>query len=283
MFKKAEKSKQKLRLLLEGASGSGKTYSALELASGLGSNIAVIDTENGSASLYADKFEFDTLNLKPPFTPEKYIGAIELAEKDYDVLIIDSISHEWSGEGGCLDIHNSLGGKFQDWAKVTPKHKKFLDKIISSDVHIIATARTKTDYAMNVNERGKTSPTKIGMKSEQRDGLEYEFTTVLRINENHLAACSKDRTGVFDGKEQILSKENAKELIDWLNSGKDPDATKAQKTQIGELLEALGINSGDVEAMKEAILKRLPKYDGKLTQDQANYLIKKLQEEQTNG
>lgn len=221
MFKKACKKKQKLRLLLEGASGSGKTYSALLLAKSLGDKIAVIDTEKGSASLYDKLTDFDTCELAPPFTPEKYIAAIAEAEKqDYDVLIIDSITHEWSGKGGCLDLQAALGGRYQDWAKVTPRHNAFIDAILQSNLHIIATARTKTDYE-TTNNNGKMKVEKVGLKTEQRDGLDFEFTLVFRLNENHIASATKDRTSLFNGKEAVIDVQTGKTLLNWLNEGTD--------------------------------------------------------------
>lgn len=227
MFKKACKKKQKLRLLLEGASGSGKTYSALLLAKSLGDKIAVIDTEKGSASLYDKLTDFDTCELAPPFTPEKYIAAIAEAEKQgYDVLIIDSITHEWSGKGGCLDLQAALGGRYQDWAKVTPRHNAFIDAILQSNLHIIATARTKTDYE-TTNNNGKMKVEKVGLKTEQRDGLDFEFTLVFRLNENHIASATKDRTSLFNGKEAVIDIQTGETLLNWLNEGADiPDNEK---------------------------------------------------------
>lgn len=231
MFKKAEKKKQKLRLLIEGASGSGKTYSALKLAKGLaektGAKIALIDTEKGSASLYDTLTDFDVCELEPPFTPEKYINAIKEAQSaGYGILIVDSITHEWSGKGGCLDIQTALGGKFNDWAKVTPRHNAFIDAIISSPMHIISTARTKTDYALEdgLNKSGgkTTKPVKVGLKTEQREGMDYEFTIVFRINENHYAEANKDRTSLFNGVDEPISEETGYKLFNWLNSGAEP-------------------------------------------------------------
>lgn len=231
-FEKANKVKQKLRLLLEGPSGSGKTFSALIVASALAKSadkrIAFIDTEYGSASLYADKFDFDVLELKPPFTPEKYISAIREASlsNDYAVLIIDSISHEWSGEGGCLDIQTKLGGNFNAWGKVTPRHRAFIDAILASNIHIIGCARTKSDYIMEegVNRKGEATvkPVKVGTKTEQREGLEFEFTTIFRLNQEHIASVSKDRTSLFEGVDEIITEETGIKLLKWLNSGKEP-------------------------------------------------------------
>ena len=232
MFKKATKEKQKLRLLLEGASGSGKTYSALiiaqEIAQKLNKKVAFIDTEYGSASLYADKFDFDTLELEAPFTPEKYINAIKEASEcgDYGVLIIDSISHEWSGLGGCLDIQSALGGTFNDWKKVTPRHQKFINSILEAKIHIIGCARTKSDYVMEegLNSKGKatTKPVKVGTKTEQREGLEFEFTTIFRLNQNHVASVSKDRTSIFENKDAVITEQTAIDLLNWLDSGSEP-------------------------------------------------------------
>ena len=232
MFKKATKEKQKLRLLLEGASGSGKTYSALiiaqEIAQKLNKKVAFIDTEYGSASLYADKFDFDTLGLEAPFTPEKYINAIKEASEcgDYGVLIIDSISHEWSGPGGCLDIQSALGGTFNDWKKVTPRHQKFINAILESKIHIIGCARTKSDYVMEegLNSKGKatTKPVKVGTKTEQREGLEFEFTTIFRLNQNHVASVSKDRTSIFENQDAVITEQTAIDLLNWLDSGSEP-------------------------------------------------------------
>lgn len=219
MFKPACKKQQKLRLLLEGASGSGKTYSALLIAKAMGKKIAVIDTEKGSASLYDKLVDFDTCEIAPPFTPERYITAIKEAEQaGYDVLIIDSITHEWSGKGGCLDLQAGLGGRYQDWAKVTPRHNAFIDAILQSNLHIIATARTKTDYE-TTNNNGKMKVEKVGLKTEQRDGLDFEFTLVFRINENHIASATKDRTSLFNGKEAVIDETTGNILLEWLNDG----------------------------------------------------------------
>lgn len=232
-FAKALRKKAKLRLALTGPSGSGKTYGALEIAKGLGGKTAVIDTEKGSASLYSDRFNFDVLELDPPFTPERFIEAIGAAqEAGYDNLIIDSITHEWSGSGGCLELLDGLakakyrGNTWSAWSEITPRHNAFLDAILRSDLHIIATMRSKTETAQVDKGNGKKGVDKLGMKSEQRDGVEYEFTTVLDLNhETHTAMASKDRTGLFSNAEVTqLNESTGKKLMDWLNDGR----TKAE-------------------------------------------------------
>jgi len=221
MFKKAEKKKSKLRLAIEGASGSGKTYSGLILAKSIGKKIAVIDTENGSASLYSDDFDFDVLELAPPYTPERYIEGIKAAEQSgYDVILIDSISHEWSGEGGCLDIVNHIGGNsYTAWGKVTPRHDKFINAILRSSAHVICTMRSKAAYDTGKDDRGKMTIQKKGTAPIQRESVDYEFTIVFDLNQKHYAIAAKDRTKMFDNKDFMITQETGDQIINWLNSG----------------------------------------------------------------
>lgn len=223
-LRKAQKSKSKLRIGLAGTSGSGKTYSALLLASGLTSwdKICVIDTENGSADLYANLGEYNVLTLPSPFTPEKYISAIKTAEEGgMEVIIIDSITHEWSGVGGILEAQEQLGGRYQDWGKVKPRHRKFIDALLQSNCHIITTVRSKQDYAMDQID-GKTKITKMGTKQVTEEGFEYEMTLTFDVLQNHLAKASKDRTGLFvDKPESIITKETGTILKEWSETGID--------------------------------------------------------------
>ncbi len=231
-LQKAQRQQVKLRVGLSGPSGYGKTYSALLLAYGITGNwdkIAIIDTENNSASLYSHLGDFNVLPLKEPFTPERYIQAIQVCENSViEVLIIDSISHEWSGKGGCLEIHEQLGGRFNDWAKVTPRHNSFLDAIIQSKIHIITTSRRKVDYSLDQDSNGKTKVMKLGTKEIQREGYEYELTVNFEfLNDKHLVNVSKDRTGLFVGKpEFIISSNTGKLLKDWCNQGISLDSIK---------------------------------------------------------
>ncbi|BAP29942.1 uncharacterized protein CHSO_0905 [Chryseobacterium sp. StRB126] len=230
-LKQSQRQQVKLRLGLSGASGFGKTKSALLLAYGMTkdwSKIAVIDTENSSASLYSDLGNYNVLDLQAPYSPERYIQAIELCEKSgISVIIIDSASHEWNGTGGCLDIHEKLGGRFQDWANVTPRHQAFINKILQSTCHIITTTRRKIDYSLDVGSNGKTQVVKHGTKEITRDGFEYELTINFElVNENHLAKASKDRTGLFMNKpEFIITSDTGKLILNWCNSGIAETAT----------------------------------------------------------
>jgi hypothetical protein len=225
MFKKAVRSQAKLKLAITGPSGSGKTYSALRLARGIAPNgkIALIDTENNSASLYSDGFDFDSASIDPPYTIDKYITAIKTAEKaGYDVLIVDSLTHAWAGEGGLLQQKEQLdargGNSYTNWAKMTPLQEKFIAALLHSKVHLIATIRSKQDYVLQENKSGKQAPVKVGLAPVQRDGLEYEFTAVLDVAMNHEAVASKDRTRLFDGKIMQLSEEHGTMLREWMES-----------------------------------------------------------------
>ncbi|RKS01452.1 AAA family ATPase [Flavobacterium sp. 102] len=233
----AQRHQVKLRLGLSGASGFGKTYSALLLAYGITNDwtkIAIIDTENGSASLYSHLGDYNALTLEEPYNPERYIQAIETCEKSgMEVIIIDSITHEWNGKGGCLELHEQLGGKFQDWSKISPRHQAFIDKILHSSAHIITTVRRKVDYSMDADMNGKSKVVKHGTKEITREGFEYELTSNFElINENHLVKASKDRTGLFMNKpEFVINSATGKKLMEWCNKGVSVDNIKAEILQ----------------------------------------------------
>jgi len=225
IYRKAERRKAKLRLAITGPAGSGKTYSALLIAFGIGGKTALLDTENGSGDLYSALGDYDICSISAPFTVQKYIDAIKSAEQaGYDILILDSISAEWAGSGGLLNLHTQLtssskANSFAAWGQVTPKHNAFIDAIINSRLHIICTIRSKTEYAQIQNERGKTEIRKMGLGLVQREGIDYEFTTVFDLNFNHEVTVSKDRTSIFDGQVFTITQETGKLLKDWLDSG----------------------------------------------------------------
>jgi hypothetical protein len=220
-LQKVNRSQTKIKMALNGPSGAGKTYSSLLLAYGLcgdWSKIALIDTENSSASLYANLGDFSSISLAPPFSPENYIKAIELCEKEsITVIIIDSITHCWEY---LLDVHsNMLGNSFTNWGKITPRHNAFVQKILQTPMHVIASMRTKTEYVLN-EKNGKFVPEKMGMKSIQRDGMEYEFTLVFDLDTKHKASVSKDRTNLFTEKDAfIISAQTGQEIKAWCEIG----------------------------------------------------------------
>ena len=228
---KAERRKSKLRLALVGPTGSGKTFSALQLAFGLGTKVGLIDTEHGSGDLYADLGNYDVITLEPPFSVQKYRDAIRAFEEaGYDTIIVDSLSHAWSGEGGLLDKQGQLenSGKYRNsfatWREITPEHNKLVEQMLGSPAHVIATMRTKTEYVVEKDDRGKNTVRKLGLSPVQRDGVEYEFTVVMDIAENHTAQASKDRTTLFDGWSDRIGPQTGRMLRDWLDSGAEQPA-----------------------------------------------------------
>ena len=265
MFRKAERRKSKLRLALTGPAGSGKTYGALLIAQGLGGKIAMIDTENGSGDIYADTCDYDIETLTAPYSIQKYLEAIHEAETaGYDVLIIDSLSHAWSGEGGLLDMHTKMtnnaksGNSYTTWRQITPWQNRLIETMLGSNCHIIATMRSKTDYAMFQNERGKTEIKKVGLAPVQRDGMDYEFTIVFDLSMDHTVTVSKDRTSLFDKQVFEITPETGKKLRTWLDSGADvpPDANDI-RTAINRLyrgyLEVFNNDSASAQAAMQEV------------------------------
>ncbi len=200
-LQKAERKQAVIKLALQGPSGSGKTYSSLLLASGLVGNwnqIAIIDTENNSSHLYSHLGNYNVLSLAEPFSPERYIEAIEFCEQSgMRAIIIDSITQEWEGSGGIIESHgNMAGNSFTNWNRMTPRHNAFVQKILQSSCHVISTVRSKQDYVLT-DKNGKMVPEKVGLKGVTREGMDYEFTVVLDLDIKHQATASKDRTGLF--------------------------------------------------------------------------------------
>lgn len=218
----AKREQAKIKIGLQGPSGSGKSFSALLLAYGLTndwSKIVVIDTENKSSSLYSHLGDFNILDLKPPYSPERYIEAINLCVKHgMQAIIIDSISMEWEY---ILDAHSQLtGNSYTNWARFTPRHQKFIQAILHADIHIICTLRSKQDYVLTKNEKGKLAPEKVGMKAIQRDGTDYELTLIFELDIKHNAITTKDRTGLFSGRLPFqITQDTGKEILNWCQTG----------------------------------------------------------------
>ena len=226
-FAKATKYAAKLRMNLSGPSGSGKTYSALAMGTALGKT-ALVDTEHGSASKYADIFEFDTLNLDPPYHPDRYIEAIHAAESaGYDVVVLDSLSHAWFGTGGLLEVVDAISARsrnpnsFAAWKDATPIQNRLVEAILTSKIHIIATTRSKQDYIIETKD-GKQVPRKVGMAPVQREGIEYEFDVFAELDMDNNLLVQKSRCPALSG--QVYRKPGAdvaRILGEWL-SGATP-------------------------------------------------------------
>ena len=235
LFVKATKEQAKLRLALAGPAGSGKTFTALLIASHIakGGRVAVLDTENGSASKYADLFDFDTASLTATttgFAPERYLEILHGAEQaGYAVVVIDSLSHEWNGTpGGILEAVDKAaaqmnGNKFNAWARITPRHDALVRAIVESPIHVICTMRSKMDHVQEKDERGRTQIRVVGMKPIQRDELEYEFDIYGLLDQDNRMIVKKSRCPALAG--EVIDKpgkETAEVIAGWLSSGITP-------------------------------------------------------------
>ena len=271
-LKKAQRSKAFLKLGMAAPSGGGKTLGALLIGYGLmkekypkesddalWGKIAIIDTENGSGELYVGSQvagesnikigEYSAITLNAPFEADKYTGAIQLCEDNgIEVCIIDSTTHLWSGEGGLLEqqgnVAKRIGNSYTAWREITPQHNRFVEKMLQSKLHIIATMRSKQEYVQEKDQKtNKTTVKKLGLEPEQRKGMEYEFTTFLDIDADHTAFGSKDRTSMFDQKYFTITPKIGHQLMKWLEGGTDKEsvvvATQAHKATPEESLEAL--------------------------------------------
>lgn len=251
-LRKATRTKAKLRVGLSGPSGSGKTYSALLMAKGLvkeWEKICLIDTENGSGELYSNLGAYNVITITEPFSPERYIEAIRAAEDaGMEAIIIDSVSHEWDGKGGCLEINERLaaakfkGNTWAAWSETTPRHQKFIEAIVQSRAHIITTVRNKVETMQTDDKKVK----KVGVKEIQREGFEYELTANFNIDrDGHYAIASKDRTGLFIHRDPFtITEKTGEELATWNDSGAEApkpiiDAPR-EKRKIQINLERLG-------------------------------------------
>lgn len=289
-LKKAQRKRARLRLGMSAPSGGGKTLGALLIAYGLlkekypttnsdelWSKIAIIDTENGSGELYVGKEvggvkigEYNAITLSPPFEAEKYTQSLEVCvDAGMEVAIIDSTTHLWSGQGGLLEQQSNIakrtGNSYTAWRDITPQHNRFVDAMLQSDIHVIATMRSKQEYVQEKNsETGKTVVRKLGLNPIQKDGMEYEFTVFLEIDSEHNAFGSKDRTGIVDQKYFIITPKLGQELMKWLESGtdepkqivktyKEPENEPTINEKVVELCKELG-GSKDLTLM--AILKK---------------------------
>ena len=243
-LKKATRKQVKLRLNISAPSGAGKTMSALRMAKGIcgdWSKVAVIDTENGSASLYSNLGDFNVIDLTPPFTPEKYTEALQTCvNAGMEVVVIDSTTHEWA----CLIEENELlaqskfrGNTWSAWSATTPRHDKFINSILHSPVHVITCTRSKMETVMGDDKKVK----KVGMKDVQREGWEYELTVSLNIDrDTHLAIPSKDRTNLFEGKNPFLITEETGILIaEWCNSGESEIKVAVNEMEIVASIDEL--------------------------------------------
>lgn len=293
-----------LKIAEIGPSGGGKTYSALVLATGMAkalekkhgrkAKILLADTEKGRGKYYADEFEYAYCRFDAPYNPEAFIELINYAvDQGYDILIIDSSSHEWDGEGGCLELQQKAGGTYQAWGKVTPRHNAFIEAIAYSPIHIICTMRGKDQYEVEKDDRGKTTVKKLGLGAKQRDGFEYDFTCSFMLDQKtHTVDVEKDTTHVFDNRTSfILTEKDGEKLMEWAKSGngKTPEVRKIEavapevdlseiKKEIVNLCVELGGQKNDnlMAALKAVVPNGNP--NSIKSVDKAKGLLKTLKE-----
>jgi len=280
-FKRATRTTKKLRAALLGPAGAGKTRTALEIARGLGERIALIDTEHGSASMYAHLVAFDCLELTH-YSPDRYIEAIGQAEEaGYDVLVIDSLSHAWSGKGGILEFVDRTkrnGNSFNAWGDATPMHNKLVERLLSCKMHLVVTMRTKMEFVQERDQAsGKTIVRKVGMQPVQRDGMEYEFDLICDIDQSHTLTVGKTRIDLLDG--EMIERAGAdfgRRIRAWLEGGSPApvaapavapvapltptsvrDLQRRAAAELDRLKIGAGMTGDDLKAARNAAVRRI--------------------------
>lgn len=262
-FNKATKQQLKGRIALAGPTGSGKTWTALEIAKVLGTTAVLIDTEQGSGALYADTYDYDYFRFDPPYEPARLVAVLKEAEaQGYEVVIVDSLSHFWEGEGGTLDIADAAGQRsgggnsFAGWKVATPQLRHLVDTLLGIDAHLLVTMRSKMEYVLEENERGKKVPRKVGMAPVMRQGVEYEFTLVGDLDFDHRMVISKSRCSVL--ADQVVQPNRAGDMAEtfktWLGSG-EPLVTREQATKLMDALNA--IEADDPTSQSRKVSKEL--------------------------
>lgn len=266
--KKAKREKIYPKIAIIAPSGGGKTYGALRLATGMAeeieketgkkAKILMGNTESKRGYYYANEFDYDIADVDAPYNPEKFVELIDFAVSEgYDILIIDSSSHEWEGKGGCLELQQQAGGTYQSWAKVTPRHQKFINAIADSPITIIATMRGKDQYEMSKDERGRASVQKLGVGAKQREGFEYEFTCTFLIDQKtNTAEVQKDNTHIFDSEgPTILTEAHGAKVMKWANSGEGYTPVVRREEPVVE-------TEDELKAVKKQIVTRCTELGG---------------------
>lgn len=240
----AVRQKQKALIGMVGPSGSGKSLSALMLAYGIveammpdatdeerWAKIGCADTEHKRLLNYVGQEwygvkigSFKYVNFEPPYNKDRYEMAIKLLkQQNVEVIVVDSLSHQWQGEGGVVEVHGTMqGNSFQNWGKLAPQSSGMVKALTTQDVHVITTLRVKSDYVIELVD-GKNVPKKVGMKPIQKDDMEYEFDTVFSIDMDHTARIAKDITNLFEGEFAIEPTIGGK-LYRYLELGVDVQA-----------------------------------------------------------
>lgn len=300
-FKQAERKKLRLRLGLSGPAGSGKTATALRFAGALGQRIAVICTEHGAAAKYAGMdfgdgapLHFDVCELSS-FSPSEYTSLIEEAGTQFDVIVIDSLSHAWEGKDGALELLDQVKSQsrnqFTAWKDVTPMHRRMVEAILASPCHVIATLRAKQEYVLQKDEKGREVPVRIGMRPVQREGMEYEFDVFGDMDLNHILTITKTRCPAIDGARVV--KPGAafmRPLTEWLETGRVAAPTTTGKiNRVDDATLALLVQACDTagfsdERIKKELIKRYEVTEfTSLRQEQAKEMLVWAQAQANRG
>lgn len=301
-LKIAKRQKIKVPIMMTGASGSGKTASSLILAFGivermhpdlteeeLWEKVALIDSEHERALLYADSTigethigQFLHLDLVAPFSVERYRQAFKICkEAGVEVVVIDSLSHAWSGPGGILEVVSNAGGSMRDWNDVKPLEQEFLKLVTENDLYVIGTTRSKQGYDFQKNDVGKTEVIKVGLKPDQKDTLEYEFAISFRIDQNHVANATKDNSNMF-GEPFKITPETGHKIFDWSDKGIDVKAQ--EKEEKDNLITAINTLSKESEDKEKVLADLLFKVNNASLDTLATKVLERMKEllEKTN-
>jgi len=267
-----------VKIALMAPSGGGKTYTGLRICTGMleelkklgeekNGKILMANTEGSRGRYYANEFKYSIVDIGAPHNPEKYVELIEYAvSENYPILLLDSTSHEWEGKSGCLELHQQAGGTYQSWAKVTPRHDKFIAAIADSPIHIVATMRGKDQYEINKDNDGRLGVKKLGVGAKQRDGFEYEFTSTFLLDQkSNMAEVQKDNTHIFENEgAMILTENHGKKIIQWASSGEGYTPPVRNSKSIEE----------ETKELKSKLIDKCKLLGGSKNQDLNNLIIK---------
>jgi hypothetical protein len=288
-FQKAVRENIWAKVLTIAPSGGGKSFGALRVAKGLTEalskdtgnveRIAYIGTEGSRDKYYADEFDYDLMQLKAPFTPESYVDAIDEAiDAGYKVIVIDQISNEWAGKGGMLEIHSKMSGNsYTNWSKLTPRHEKFVDKILDSEAFIVATVRGKDKYVLE-EQNGKQVPRKVGIGYQQRDDLEFLFTVAVTVEQDtHFFTSVKDNTHCFENRNDVLTEKDGDIIYKWSTGGDVKSKRNELEKAKEEAKTKIALNQEEeVKKIVQENEKKAKKQQNKLSLDElkADILLK---------
>ncbi len=255
----AKKEQIFVKALIGGPSGSGKSYSALRVATGIagregeGTKIGYIGTEGMRDKLYANEFDYDLISLEE-YSPDYYEAAIDaFLDAGYKVIIVDSMTHLWNWVQDQVQITTKGDNTFQAWGKYKKENKRIIEKILLAPAHIIVTGRGKDEYVLEANSRGKMAPRKVGVGVQQDKDIEYEYMVTWMIDQDsHIAEAAKDNTHIFEGKLKVLDEKAGEALYDWANDGDPVKSPKERAEEIKRVQDEITAKATELGGSKNA-------------------------------